>query len=168
MPLAIRQEFDADAAAVGQVVRQAFGRDDETKLVERLRTGGWTRAGLVAEWDGRVVGHVLFSDLAIVTPSGTRNALALAPLAVVPEFQSQGIGSRLVRRGLELCRRQGHTIVVVVGHPRYYPRFGFSAELAGRLESPYAGESFMALELTPGALAGVTGRVEYPEPFGEF
>lgn len=166
--LEIREQRADDGPAIRQILRLAFGRDDEGRLVERLQSGGWARLSLVAELNGRVVGHVLFSRLPIVTAFGTLSALALAPLAVVPECQSQGIGTELVRRGLDLGRQQGHAIVIVLGHPRYYPRFGFSAQLAQRLESPYAGESFMALELTPGALAGVRGRVEYPPPFGEF
>src|SRR5690606_22745960 len=104
----------------------------------------------------------LFSDLPIITTSGTVPALALAPMAVLPEFQRQGIGSELVRRGLDVCREQGHRIVIVLGHPDFYPRFGFSSDLAQPLLSPFSGEAWMALELVPGALEGVAGRVEYP------
>ena len=132
-----------------------------------LGAGGHARLSLVAERAGRVVGHILFSDLPIVTATGTVSALALAPMAVLPEFQRQGIGSARVRHGLDECRRQGHRIVVVLGHPDFYPRFGFSAKLAERLTSPFhGGDAFMALELTPGALEGVTGRVQYAPPFG--
>ena len=112
------------------------------------------------------MGHVLFSALPIVTERETVDSLALAPVAVLPEFQNRGVGSQLIRTGLDLCRRQGHRIVIVLGHPTYYPRFGFSAALAKPLESPYAGDSFMALELVDGALQGIQGRVEYPPPFG--
>jgi putative acetyltransferase len=95
--------------------------------------------------------------------------LALAPMAVLPAFQKQGIGSALVRNGLELCRELGHRIVIVLGHPNFYPRFGFSAKLAEALSSPFGGgESWMALELAPGALGGVAGRVQYPPPFSGF
>lgn len=168
MALAIRAEKPADAGAISNVIRRAFGRDDEARLVELLRKGGWGRVSLVAELDAQVVGQVLFSELSIVTSSGPIGAVALAPLAVLPEHQSQGIGTELTRRGLDVCREEGHAIVIVLGHPHYYPRFGFSAELARRLESPYAGDAFMALELAAGALEGIRGRVEYPPPFGEF
>ena len=129
-----------------------------------LRNGGFVRLSLIAEQAAQVVGHILFSDLPIITEEGTVLALALAPMAVLPAFQNQGIDSALVRRGVEICREQGHKIVIVVGHPRFYPRFGFSKELAARLESPYSGEAFMAVELVPGAMDEVKGRVEYPPP----
>ena len=88
-------------------------------------------------------------------------------MAVLPECQHQGIGSALVRRGLEVCKERGHRIIVVVGHPHFYQRFGFSSKTAAHLESPFAGRgSFMAVELVPGALDGVKGRVQYPPPFG--
>jgi putative acetyltransferase len=163
----IRAEGAADHEAIREVHRLAFGQDDEARIVDALREGGYFRVSLVAEQGGQIVGHILFSDLPILTDAGTVPALALAPLAVRPEYQKQGTGSALLRRGVEECRRQGHLIVVVVGHPHFYPRFGFSAKLAARLESPFSGkESFMAMELVPGALNQVSGRVVYPPPFG--
>ena len=161
----LRRETQADFATIRDINRQAFGRDTEAELVDALRGEGYLRLSLVAELDGLAVGHILFSELSIETPGGAVPALALAPMAVLPEHQRTGIGSALVRRGLDLCRDEGHRIVVVLGHPTYYPRFGFTAQLAERLESPYAGPAFMALELVAGALAGVGGKVEYPPPF---
>ena len=166
--LEIREEASADRDAAGEANRLAFGGDDEAMLVDALRAGGYLRVSLVAEDQGRVVGHIVFSDLPVVTAGTTVETLALAPMAVLPEFQRRGIGSALVREGLDLCRRRGHRIVVVLGHPGFYPRFGFSTDLAVPLASPFAGDSFMALELTPGALEGVAGTVCYPPPFGVF
>jgi putative acetyltransferase len=162
----IRPETSADHEGSRTVTRLAFGQDAEARLVDTLRDGGYVRASLIAEKDGQVVGHVLFSDLPVLTEAGTVLALALAPLAVLPGFQNRGLGSTLVRRGLEVCKQLGHRIVVVLGHPQFYQRFGFSSKLAAQLESPYSGrESFMAVELVPGALDGVSGQVQYPPPF---
>jgi putative acetyltransferase len=162
----LRTERPADQANVYEVNRLTFGREDEARLVDALRAGGYVRLSLVAECDGRIVGHLLFSALPIVTRQGPVAALSLAPLAVLPEFQRRGIGSQLVREGLKACRASGHVIVVVLGHPAFYARLGFSAEVARPLESPFTGEAWMAMELRPGALAGVKGRVQYPPPFG--
>lgn len=162
----VRPETPVDHAAIAEVNRLAFGQDAEAKLVDALHHGGYVRHSLVAEDGGEIVGHVLFSRLPIITATGVVEALALAPMAVIPSCQRQGIGTKLVEDGLWACREAGHKIVVVLGHPAFYPRFGFSAKLALPLTSPFGGgEAWMALELTPGALAGVSGRVEYPPPF---
>jgi putative acetyltransferase len=166
MNVSVRLETQEDRPAIREVHRRAFGSDDEPRLVDALRDGGYARLSLVAADDGTVVGHVLFSDLPIETPQGLVSALTLAPLAVVPSQQRRGIGSRLVREGLRACALLGHFVVVVLGHADYYPRFGFSAALARPLRSPFSGECWMAAELVPGALAGVAGQVRYPPPFG--
>jgi putative acetyltransferase len=162
----VRLERPEDLEAIREINRQAFEGEAEACLVDALRDGGYARLSLVAEEDGQVVGHILFSDLPIITQTSTLLALALAPMAVLPTRQRQGIGSRLVREGLRVCAEAGHRIVVVLGHPDYYPRFGFSSRLARVLKSPFSGPAFMALELVPGALADVTGEVRYPPPFG--
>lgn len=164
--LNIREEKPEDRAAIQRVHREAFGQEDEARLVDALRDGGYVRVSLVADSDPGIVGHILFSDLPIVTATGTAAAVSLAPVAVLPGSQRSGIGSQLIRRGLDVCRERGHRIVVVLGRAAYYPRFGFSAELARPLRSPFSGEHWMALELTPGALQGVSGTVKYPPPFG--
>lgn len=167
MNILIRPETRSDHESIRHVNQLAFGQNDEARLVDALRDGGHVRVSLVAEKAGQVVGHILFSDLPIITGAAMVPALALAPMAVLPVFQNQGIGSALVRSGLDECRQQGHRIVIVVGHAHFYPRFGFSPKLAANLESPFSGsDSFMAVELVPGALANVAGRVQYPPPFG--
>ncbi len=165
MSLVIRPETLGDHNAIRQVNRLAFGRDDEARLVDALRDAGYARASFVADEGGQLVGHILFSQLPIVTERGIVEALSLAPMAVVTSHQRKGIGSLLVTGGLRACREAGHRIVIVLGHPGFYPRFGFSAELAERLKAPYSGRSFMALELVPYALDGVKGEVRYPPPF---
>jgi putative acetyltransferase len=163
-----RHETNDDRDAIRRVVAEAFGQPAEAELVDALRDEGHVRLSMIAELDGQVVGHILFSDLPIHTAAGVVPSLALAPMAVTPSLQRQGVGSQLMRHALDACRAAGHRIVVVLGHPQYYPRFGFSPQSAVPLESPYAAEAFMALELVPGALAGVRGRVEYAPPFSRF
>jgi putative acetyltransferase len=164
--LVIRSETPDDFEAIRQVNRAAFGGEDEATLIEQLRDGGHVIVSLVAIQNGSVAGHILMSRLPIRTAANEIvNACALAPLAVLPEFQRRGIGATLVQTALEACRAAGERIVVVLGHSDYYPKFGFSADLGRQLEGPYSGESWMALELVPGALAGFSGTVEYPEPF---
>ena len=120
----------------------------------------------VAELDQRIVGHLLFSRMWIETPGGAVSAVALAPVAVSLHHQRQGIGGRLIRYGLERLRAAGERMVIVLGHPEYYPRFGFSSERARVLESPFPRDAYMALELVPGALEGIRGRVRYARAFG--
>lgn len=164
-PPSIRAEAPADVPAIREVHTQAFGQADEAQLVDRLREDGDFVASLVAERDRVIVGHVLFSRLRIVAPDREVAAAALAPVAVRPLFQRQGLGSTLIRAGLKRCRELGIKAVVVLGHPAYYPRFGFSAALAECLAAPYSGPAFMALELAPKCLAG-GGTVHYPAAFG--
>jgi putative acetyltransferase len=168
--ITIRPETPVDRAAIHAVNTQAFaGRTAEAGLVYaiRLSVDFIPELSLVAEESGQIVGHILFSRLHIQTEGGPVPALALAPMAVLPDYQRQGIGSQLVRRGLERCASLEHGIVIVLGHPAYYPRFGFSAALAESLDCPFGdcGEAWMALELIPGALQGIRGRVVYPSVF---
>lgn len=165
----IRPEGPGDYAAIHEVQRLAFGREGEAHLVDTLRQSpSFIRElSLVADRDGRVMGHILFTPAVVKCERCTAPALALAPLAVRPEVQNQGIGSALVRRGLAEAQRLGHTAVVVVGHPAYYPRFGFSSARAKGLEAPFPvrDEAFMVLELVPGTVTGIRGMVEYLPAF---
>jgi putative acetyltransferase len=162
----IRVERADDRAAIRQVNEAAFGTPEEADLVDALRRDGVVLLSIVAEVDAHVVGHVLFSRLSIDAPTGAIAAVALAPMAVAPSRQRGGIGGSLIRYGLAVLRSLGERIVIVVGHPDYYPRFGFSSELARPLDGPFPRDAFMALELSPGALDGVRGPVRYPEAFG--
>lgn len=165
----IREERPRDYSAIRRVNETAFGSPAEADLVEALRDGDYVIASLVAETERGVVGHLLFSRLEIETDDGSIPAASLAPMAVAPEVQRQGIGSRLVEAGLASCQERGERIAFVLGHPAFYPRFGFSSELASTIASPFGGgEAWMAIELVPGSLSGVTGRVIYPPPFAMF
>jgi len=164
----IREEIADDHDAVRALNRTAFKGEAEAQLVDRLRNDGAVVVSLVAVEENNIVGHILFSDLLIETEQAVIHAVSLAPMAVIPQCQRQGIGSELVRRGLEICRERGYSIAVVLGHPGFYPRFGFSAELAKNLLGPYSGDAWMALELVPGALDDVKGTVRYPKAFDVF
>ena len=165
MRVEIRRETERDIPHIRDAHRRAFGREEEASLVDDLRDAGYARLSLVAEEDGLILGHIMFSEAVIRTEEGDVAALVLGPVGVVPECQRQGTGSALIREGLGRCAEMGHRVVVLLGHPGYYPRFGFSADLAGNLDSGYSGEAFMALELTTGALSGVTGDFYFPPPF---
>jgi putative acetyltransferase len=163
----IREERPEDFDEVRHVHRLAFGQDAEGRLVDLLRERGGAVVSMVAVDDstGAVIGHALFSRIQIETDAGYVSAMSLAPMAVAPIWQKRGVGSRLVRRGLDECLGRGEKIVCVLGHAHYYPRFGFSPELAKPLLGPHDGPEWMALELVPGALRGVAGKVRYPEAF---
>jgi putative acetyltransferase len=167
--MVIRPETAADAGAVRSVLTSAFGGDEEATLVELLRKSeSDVVVSLVAVVEGEIVGHVLFSRLAIRTNAGVLSGVALAPLAVLPAFQRSGIGSALVREGIRHLRDRGEAIAIVLGDPEYYTRFDFSTELARPLRSRYSGPAFMALEIRPGALDCVAGDVKYPAAFDRF
>ncbi len=164
----IREEAHGDAAAIRRVNEEAFGRPDEANLVDALRANGAATLSLVAESAGAIVGHILFSPVSIDRADGSRGeALGLAPMAVAPRQQRSGIGTRLVRSGLEQLRAAGHGAVIVLGHPDYYPRFGFvpASRFGLRWEIDCPEEAFLAIELRPGALAGGPGVVRYRPEF---
>lgn len=165
--LLIRPEQPKDFSIVFEIHARAFGRPEEAQLVEALRRVANPQISLVAVRDVQVVGHIFFSPVAIEGQRSSMQALGLAPMAVAPELQNQGIGSLLVNEGLNVARRMEQNVIVVLGHSDYYPRFGF--EIASRkglrCEFPAPDEAFMVAELIPGALCGVTGIVKYLPEF---
>lgn len=163
----IRQEIPADTSAIYSVNEQAFGRPDEANLVDKLRAGSKITLSLVAVDNGRIAGHALFTPMTLETESGSYAIVGLGPVAVLPEVQRQGIGSRLIEAGLDLCRERGETAVIVLGHPEYYPRFGFVRASQFGIRSSYdvPDEAFMALELQDGGLNGRAGVAYYQPEF---
>jgi putative acetyltransferase len=155
----IRDEEPADIPAIRKIVEEAFLQPAEARLVDRLRADGEAAISAVAVDTGQVVGHIMFSRM-----SAPFRTLGLAPVAVKPSSQGTGIGSQLIRWGLDRAKANKWQCVFVLGDPKYYERFGFSVELAGGFESPYAGEHFMALALN-GALPATSGTVEYAAAF---
>jgi putative acetyltransferase len=164
MTIHVRRQtpLPADREAVRAINAEAFGRPDEADLVEALQDAGLELASLVAEAEDAPVGHILFTWL---ETEGPLKAAALAPMAVRPGQQKSGVGAALIAAGLDAARQAGAHAVIVLGHPDYYPRFGFSAALAKRVDAPFSGEAFMALELVPGALAG-GAKIGYPPVWG--
>jgi putative acetyltransferase len=156
----VRRERPEDRIAIREVNERAFGRGNEADLVDALRRDAQPFVSLVATVEGKVVGHIAFSPVAI-EGAERLEGMALAPMAVLPELQNRGIGSRLVRAGLKECRAPGRDVVVVLGHPAYYPRFGFvpGREKGLRCEHGVPDEVFVVLELAPGGLRRRTGLV---------
>jgi putative acetyltransferase len=163
----IRPEKHEDIPAIRIVNERAFASPAEADLVDALRRNGKATISLVADDDGWVVGHILFSPVTIETNERELTGVGLAPMAVVPERQNQRIGSMLVEQGLRRCREEGHRFVVVLGHPDYYPRFGFVPANRFNIKSEYnvADEVFMAMELQEGALQDQGGIVKYQPEF---
>jgi len=162
----IRPEQAADFTAIRAVNETAFGRADEAGLVDDLRNEGAVLGSFVADYGGDVVGHVLFSRMLIETATESIPAVALAPLAVLPGYQRQGVGSRLVREGLQWLLDRGERFVLVLGDPAFYGRFGFTSARATALTTPFPPDAFMALELVPNSLDDVRGTVRYALAFG--
>jgi putative acetyltransferase len=165
----LREETFRLEAAIRVLHRTVFGREDESNLVDALRHDGLITVSLVAEEQGQVIGHVLFSDIRIETQDGTMLATALAPVAVLEQWRSKGIASTLIQEGMEMCAKRGKAAALVLGDPRLYSRFGFSSRLAKNLRSPYsgAGAAWMAAELKPGALKDILGLVRYSPAFAK-
>jgi putative acetyltransferase len=164
----IRAETAADYAAIAEVTAAAFGQPDEADLVEAIRASDEyvPELTLVAEEDGRIVGHVMFSYSAL--EGSDTGLLQLSPLSVAPERQGSGIGSALTREALRLADERGEPLVLVLGHPSYYPRFGFRPASSLGLEAPnpeWPDEAFMAVPLTAYDPA-LRGRVSFAPPFG--
>ena len=165
MTLAVRPAEGGDGAAIRAVHIAAFPTKAEADLVEALERSGDATASLVAEDRSAIVGHVLLSRMNATGDGRTLRAVGLAPVAVLPSCQGDGIGSRLVLAALEAARAAGEEIVFLVGEPHFYRRFGFSAEAASPFGSPYAGPYFMARPLDPGFEAPVSGKADYAPPF---
>lgn len=164
----VRPEQDRDIESIRWVNQGAFETTAEAELVDRLRDRGKLLVSLIAEWEGRTVGAIAFSRVILRAHPDLPGA-GLGPVAVDPAFQRKGFGSLLVRAGLEKCHSIGCDFAVVLGHPEYYPRFGFIP--AGRFGLHCAWQVpdgvFMAIEFHPGALSGVSGLVAYEPEFDD-
>lgn len=163
----IRLERPSDHDAIRAVNDRAFEQPDEGKLVDALRENGALTLSLVAEVDEKVVGHIAFSPVTVygrAQPAG----YGLGPVAVDPDYQGQGIGTALIKAGIEKIGEKGAAFIVLLGHTSYYPRFGFTPASGFGLDNEYGvDDAFMALELVPGALDDVSGLIQYRPEFAE-
>jgi putative acetyltransferase len=165
----IRLETPGDLSEVRAVNELAFDGPIEANIVDKLRHACAASVSLVAEADG-IVGHILFTPVVVEIPEGRVQGMGLGPMAVVPSQQRQGIGAKLVKRGLDIVRGRHCPFVVVVGHPDYYPRFGFQPASAHHLlcEWPDVPDAaFMALILDASAMSGVRGVAKYRPEFSD-
>ncbi|WP_213424225.1 GNAT family N-acetyltransferase [Bhargavaea massiliensis] len=177
MEITIRQSVPSDFESIRQVVAQAFkdaemSDQNEYVLVGRLRVSDAyiPELSIVAEdVTGQIIGHILMTRISIVDAANAEDSLAMAPVSVLPANQRQGIGSRLIRTALAKAKELGYGSVIVLGHPDFYPRFGFRKATEWGIRPPFdvPDNAFMALELQKGALKHVAGVVRYPEPFNE-
>jgi putative acetyltransferase len=169
-PIRVRPEVPEDARAIDVVHISAFGGEAEALLISALReSSSYNRElSLVAELNGRIVGHVLLTRAPLRREGDEKNILVLGPMSVVPSQSHRGIGSELIRASVDLAREKGYGAIVVVGHPEYYQRFGFTPakELHVTCNLPAPEDALTGIEIVEGILSG-GGHVEYPEPFLE-
>lgn len=169
--LTVRPVGPADEDTVRNLIAAAFGQDAEARLVHTLRhCGALALEEVAVTEDGRIVGHVAYSR---VTPANVGRGqelsiTCLAPVSVWPDLQRNGVGSVLIRKTLEKLKASGEDLVLVLGPPAYYPRFGFDADLAKQVQGPYAGAAFMAMALTQAGREDLPVEVAFATPFEEF
>jgi putative acetyltransferase len=171
MNIIIRSEGIKDYTGIRLANDLAFAQPDEGILVEKLRlkSGFIDKLSIVAGLNDRIIGHILFFPIKIISDSKHHDSLALAPMCVIPEFQNKGIGGQLITKGLRDAAELGFKSVIVLGHRNYYPRFGFVPASKWKIKAPFElpDNVFMALELVKNGLSDVSGVVEYPEEFDD-
>ena len=168
MKINIRKEKDSDKENIWKVNAGAFETEAEANLVNALRDSGIHFISLVAEQDEKIVGHILFTPVEFLGDNSGLKLMGLAPMAVLPKYQKKGIGKQLVNKGIENCITQGYDAIVVLGHPEYYPKFGFTPSVKYGIKSEYdvPDEVSMVLELRENSLKGKSGIIKYHGAFG--
>jgi len=159
----IREELPEDVAAIRDVNKRAFGQDQEANIVDALRSNGAALLSLIATVNKKLVGHIMFSPITVGDVTGA----ALAPMAVLPEHQRSGIGSKLVETAIQKLKESGYPFIIVLGHANYYPRFGFvpASSLGIACEWEVPDDVFMVLVLDHAKMQGVSGLAKYRHEF---
>lgn len=167
--LSIQEETPKDINKIYEINKRAFGEEIEAKIVDALRENDELILSLVAKVDNLAIGHIAFSEVKINSGETTHKAIGLGPMAILPEYQRKGYGTKLVEQGLKIISKRDYEIVVVLGHPDFYPKFGFvpSKTYGIQCEFECPPEAFMVKELKPDALKGITGKVYYSSKFSE-
>ena len=165
----IRKEHPQDIEAIRQVCDRAFGQPQEGEVVDSLRRNCEGLLSLVAVDQSQVVGHIFFSPATVDSGEKPILGMGLAPMAVLPEFQRQGIGSELIRVGVAMLKQKGCPFIIVLGHADYYPRFGFerASQYGIRSEWDVPDDAFMVLELDDAKMEGISGVASYRPEFAE-
>lgn len=167
MQIIIREECADDVEAIREVNEKAFGQSEESQIIETLRLNAGVLLSLVATLKDKVIGHILYSPVSISTNGGEIIGAGLGPMAVLPEYQHQGIGSKLIENGNKILQESGFPFIVVLGHPEYYPRFGFkpASTYAIKCEWDVPDDVFMILVNDQSTLEGVSGLAKYRQEF---
>lgn len=167
--ISIRDELPQDFDEVRNINVQAFGSESEANLVNALRNSGIPYISLVYEQDGKLLGHILFTPVDLLGDTSGLRIIGLGPMAVLPTHQNQGVGSALVKAGIQRCLAKDYDAIVVLGHAHYYPRFGFVPSVQYGITSEYKvpDDVFMILELKQNALQGRHGTIKYQKAFAE-
>lgn len=167
MLITIREESPNDVEAIRKVNQQAFGQVQESRLIDALRANKGFLLSLVATLNDRVIGHILYSPVYVSNNGDKIIGAGLGPMAVLPEYQHQGVGSKLVDIGNQMLQKSGFPFIVVLGHPEYYPRFGFRPASAYGLKCKWdvPDDVFMVLIMDQSKMETISGLVKYREEF---
>ncbi|UCG80763.1 MAG: N-acetyltransferase [Desulfobacterales bacterium] len=167
--ICIRQERSKDIPVIREVNKRAFGQPQEADLVDKVRQNCHNMLSLVAMAENEVIGHILFSPATMESGGGTIQGMGLGPMAVLPDYQRQGVGAELIRTGITRLDSTGCPFVIVLGHAAYYPRFGFepASRFGIRSEWDVPDDAFMILVLNKSVMQGVSGLVRYRPEFAE-